>query len=286
VRVGPGPAITHGYQGIEYAVRAGAKVISCSWGGTGGGGQGRDAVNYAVENDVLFLAAAGNYNSSRRLYPAGYDNAIAVAATDAEDRKAGFSNYGAWVDISAPGVNVLSTHLNGNYQRMDGTSMACPLAAGVALLIRTLYPDIMLEAARGYLLYGAENIDDLNRDHIGQLGTGRINAYRSLVFGERPILTIQDVAIVEDDNDNHHLEPGERVSFTVSVSNFGGTSDAEEISITLSTEDPSITIHNNYAEFPDIGTGEDATNEDNPFEIEIEEDAAPHNVRFILRLEA
>lgn len=286
VRVGSAQSIPFGYQGIEYAVRVSAKVISCSWGGSQGGGQGRDVINYAVENDILVICAAGNYNSTRRHYPAGYDNAIAVAATDANDRKAGFSNYGAWIDISAPGVHVLSTYMGGGYRTMDGTSMACPFTASVALLIRSVYPDIMYNAARGYLLYGAEIIDDQNRGYEGQLGAGRINAHRSLMFGERPILVIKDVEVVEDENNNRHFEPGELVNLAVTISNSGGTNDAEEINVHLSTEDSTVTIINDSAELPDLRAGEEATNEDNPFEIEVAEDATPHSAQFTLRLTA
>jgi thermitase len=121
--------------GITYAADAGAKVISLSLGGPSSATTLQNAVNYAASKGVVVVAAAGNESTSAPSYPAYYSNAIAVAATDSYDRLASFSNYGSWVDVAAPGVDILSTVPGGYYAYMSGTSMATPLVAGIAGLL-------------------------------------------------------------------------------------------------------------------------------------------------------
>ncbi len=122
-------------QGIRYAADQGAQVINLSLGGKIGSKTLEAAVNYAWEQGSVVVAAAGNESTPLPSYPAYYENAIAVAATDENDAIAYFSNYGLWVDIAAPGVDIHSTIPNGGYASYSGTSMASPLVAGVAGLL-------------------------------------------------------------------------------------------------------------------------------------------------------
>ena len=128
--------------GITWAANNGAKVINLSLGSTWPSRTLQSAVNYAWNNGVVVVAAAGNSNSGRAFYPAYYTNCIAVAATDQSDAKASWSNFGKWVDIAAPGVDIFSTlpnHSNQigilNYGSLSGTSMSTAHVAGVAALV-------------------------------------------------------------------------------------------------------------------------------------------------------
>ncbi len=121
--------------GITYAADRGAKVISLSLGSSRGSHTLQRAIQYAKEKGSIIIAAAGNDGTSLPTYPAYYSNVIAVAATDKNDRKASFSNYGHWVDLAAPGVDIISTWLNNNYQNLSGTSMSTPFVAGIAGLL-------------------------------------------------------------------------------------------------------------------------------------------------------
>ncbi len=127
--------------GIMWATRHGADVINLSIGGPYTSATMQQAVNYAWNNGVVIVAAAGNGNSSNPTYPAAYENTIGVAATTESDQRAGFSNYGDFVAIAAPGVGILSTVRGGGYQAWSGTSMATPHVAGLAALVTSIHPD-------------------------------------------------------------------------------------------------------------------------------------------------
>ncbi|KON91952.1 alkaline serine protease [Rossellomorea marisflavi] len=121
--------------GIRYAADQGAKVLNLSLGCECNSTTLKSAVDYAWNKGAVVVAAAGNDNVSRTFQPASYPNAIAVGAIDSNDRKASFSNYGTWVDVTAPGVNIASTVPNNGYSYMSGTSMASPHVAGLAALL-------------------------------------------------------------------------------------------------------------------------------------------------------
>ena len=131
--------------GITWAADNQAKVINLSLGGPASSRTLQNAVNYAWKKGAVVVAAAGNSGNQSKTYPAAYANAIAVAATDNRDQKASFSEYGKWVDIAAPGVNVFSTFPNHpykinkspNYDYGSGTSMATPMTSAAAALIWT-----------------------------------------------------------------------------------------------------------------------------------------------------
>lgn len=285
VRVGDRQGIAYAYPGIIYAARTGAQVISCSFGGEQPSAQGRDAVNYAYEQGAVVLAAGGNENENLRIYPACFDHVVAVAATDSRDRKWDQgnlgSNFGDWIDISAPGQDILSCILRGRYGNKTGTSMACPFAASVVALILSINPDLSVEETLEILYEGADNIDEENPDYEGELGAGRINALNSVrLVGDRPDLFLGELEIIDDDNHNGRLDPGEEVQLTVNISRGFDEADLMWINVTLMTDDPAIDIINGAVEFPIIEVGQDSSNQNNPFVISVDEDAVPHTISF------
>lgn len=123
---------------IIYAVDNGAHILSNSWGGGAYSEALKEAIEYARDKNVLFVAAAGNSNTTRLSYPASYEveNVISVASSMQNDRRSFFSNYGVpHVHIAAPGSSILSTVLNNRYSNMSGTSMATPYVSGAAALL-------------------------------------------------------------------------------------------------------------------------------------------------------
>jgi thermitase len=157
---------------ITWVTDRGAKVISMSLGG-GAATTLQNAVRYAASHDVLVVAAAGNDGNSTLEYPAAYAEVVSVAATDARDSRASFSNTNADVEVAAPGVNVLSSYNDGGYRVLSGTSMATPHVSGVAAVIRTRNPTFTAAQARSKLDASVDDKGPAGRDT--SFGFGRVN---------------------------------------------------------------------------------------------------------------
>jgi subtilisin family serine protease len=173
-------SISHGYEGVIWAADHGANIINMSWGGSGYSTTGANAIDYAWSRGVILVAAAGNNGTNAPVYPAAYSNVIAVAATDINDHVASFSNFGTYVDVCAPGVNIYSTVPSNNYDYKSGTSMAAPMVAGLAGLLMSAKSTVTRQEVIDCLLQTAVNIDGINAAYAGQLGSGRINAYEAV----------------------------------------------------------------------------------------------------------
>jgi serine protease len=170
------------YQGVVYAADRGARIISLSWGSYASSITGQQVINYAHNKGAIVFAAAGNDNTDIPVYPAGYNHVVAVAATDVNDIKSSFSNYGTWVDLSAPGSAILSTITGATpaYGNMSGTSMATPLTAGLAGLMLSHNPQLTAADLEAILKKTALNHYAVNSTHTGKLGTGRIDAAKAV----------------------------------------------------------------------------------------------------------
>lgn len=170
--------------GIIWSADNGARVINLSLGGSSSSTTLSNAINYAFGKGVVIVAASGNNNSSRRFYPAYYSNTIAIAASDQNDKKASFSNYGSWVELAAPGVSILST-TNSAYESWSGTSMATPFVAGLAALVASHNPSWSNSTIRSKI--------EQTADKISGTGTywtyGRINACKALDCTPSTLLT-------------------------------------------------------------------------------------------------
>ncbi len=170
---------------IRYAADKGAHIINMSLGGTSSPAAVNDAVQYAAKKGVTIVAAAGNDNTSRTMYPAAYKNVIAVSATMANDGKASFSNYGNYVDVSAPGVNILSTTARSRYAAYNGTSMATPIISGTAALILAKNPFLTGAEVEYVLKNSAVDLGSKGKDIY--FGNGRVNTARALEKTPAPI---------------------------------------------------------------------------------------------------
>jgi parallel beta-helix repeat protein len=195
---------------LYYAVNKGADVTSNSWGASDFSQTLQDAINYAHSQGVITVAAAGNDNQYYfPHYPASMEHVISVAATNSKDEKSTFSNYGAGIDISAPGVDVLSLRATGTsigtpydtYTTIaSGTSMSCPHVAGVIALLLSQYPDISSDEIAARLLDCTDDISVVNPYYEGLLGHGRLNAYKALRFNSEGTVTLDEEKYSCSDN--------------------------------------------------------------------------------------
>jgi subtilisin family serine protease len=173
--------ITDGYEGVTWAINNGADVINMSWGGSGGSQTGQNIMNAGNTAGVVLVAAAGNDDVSSTFFPAGFNFVISVASTSSSDAKSSFSNYGTWIDISAPGSSIRSTIPGTGYALKSGTSMASPLVAGLCGLMLSANPILTPADVLSCLQESADNINSQNSAYIGELGGGRINAEASII---------------------------------------------------------------------------------------------------------
>jgi thermitase len=177
--------------GIVWAVDHGAQVINMSLGGPQSDPTLERAVRYAFSRNVPVIVAAGNETTSELRYPAAIAGVISVGAVDNNRQLASFSNFGSWVSVVAPGVQILSTMPtrsvfmteNEGYQTrydfMDGTSMAAPIVAGLVGLIRSRHPELTPAQIKTRLEGTAIDLGTPGFDT--QFGNGMINAPRALL---------------------------------------------------------------------------------------------------------
>lgn len=158
-------------------------VMSCSWVTSGSVAAIANAIINANNHNVLVCFAAGNDNRDTDVsprYPGAMSEVLSVAATDHNDVRASFSNYGSTVDVAAPGKSIYSTVPDDTHGSKSGTSMSCPLTAGLAGLIWSLNPTLTNQEVRTLIEDNCDNIDGKNPAFAGKLGSGRINAYKAL----------------------------------------------------------------------------------------------------------
>ena len=170
--------------GIYYATNNGAKVINLSLGGASYSTTLKNAVDYAWGKGVLIAASAGNDGKEIKRYPASYPNVMSVAATDNKDARADFSNYNDQIDVSAPGVDVLSTLIYKKgireYGLGTGTSMACPHVAGLAGLLFAQDSNRTNTQVRTIIEESADDLSGIGWDKY--FGHGKINVYAALTY--------------------------------------------------------------------------------------------------------
>lgn len=271
--------------GYAYCVDNGANVISLSFGGYWSSGYEQSIINNAWDQGVLTFAAAGNDNVSTPHYPSAYVNVVAVAATNQSDQKVYFSNYGTWIDICAPGVNILSTVPNNSYVSWDGTSMACPISAGLACLIWSAQPEWTNQQVMQQIFDTCVDIYPLNPSYLGLLGNGRIDAGAALSGIAVPIIEFTDILFDDSaGNNDGRPDPGETLNIFISVVNSSNLIAGTNVEVTLTCDDPDIIIENAVSNLGNIPPEATTNNNSDPIVFSVDENAEAHEVTFTLTI--
>jgi subtilisin family serine protease len=208
-----------------YGADNGAVISQNSWGYTNAGDVEQvvlDAIDYFIAeagkdengnqvgpmNGGIVIFAAGNSNRDDLWYPGRYEPTLAVSALNNKDVRSYYSNFGTWVDIAAPGGEmlfaddpggVLSTIANNGYAFLQGTSMACPHVSGVAALLVSKFggPGFTPTALRQRLTERVTDVNGPNPDYVGKLGSGKVNVFAALSendgIGPNPITDLEVV---------------------------------------------------------------------------------------------
>lgn len=286
-------SVGDGIASILYAADNGAQVVNCSWGFTSYSQSLKEAIEYAFQKGVVVVAAAGNGSmEAAEFYPGGYGNVLTVAATDNLDQKASFTNFGAAVDVSAPGVDILSlragttdmyldggTHVvDTRYFRASGTSMAAPHVSGLAALLFAENPTWTGKQVMAQIVATADGLADAG------LGSGRVNAPAALTAPPtRQRLQYEGLTIVpESGADDGYLRAGQSYLITASVRSIGAPTYAV---VELATFDNFVIVADYAAPLNDLPAWEVVSNASHPFRIEVSPNAPKlHRVDFTLAI--
>jgi serine protease len=272
-------SVYRGYSGILYAAELlyanGKKaVINASWGGPFRSQIAQDVITYAtLERGALVIGAAGNENSSAPHYPSSYDHVLSVAATDASDMKAGFSNFGKTVDIAAPGSSIRTTGYslssqtpNAVYGNISGTSFSSPIVAGAAALVWAHNPTFTAtQVAEQLRVTADESFYATNPAYNRLLGKGRLDIKRALTL-EFPSLRASKPRMLN--NNGTALEPGQNGKLFLTFTNYLKTS-TSGTQVTITSLSGSVTILKGNITLGIVPEGTSISNSLNPFELRI-----------------
>jgi PKD repeat protein len=164
--------------GLEWCIRNNIQAVNMSFSSYIDNKSLQDAIANTIKAGVMLVASAGNNGSSKPTYPASYPGVISVCATDAKDNRTNWSNSGPDIDLSAPGVDIPSTYINGGYALLSGTDIATPHVTGTLAL--ALAAKIKLTDVEKALFDKADDLGDRGKDDL--YGYGLVNAKKTAYY--------------------------------------------------------------------------------------------------------
>lgn len=281
VTTGKDVVIAEGYEGIKYAVDNGAKIINVSWGNYEYTLTGEEIVQYALDHGALIVASAGNDGQEGIFYPAGYEGTLAVTAADESDGIANFSNYGFNVDVTSPGVNILSTWQDDAYSSQTGTSLSSPIVSGIAGLVWAQHPGLTPLQVAQRIRVSSDEPGSLSAVYTNKTGFGRVNANAAVTSSSLKSVRITDYTITDSGNQNGILEQGETGSLVVELKNY--LNPVSSVNVSFTTSSNAVTLGNSSVTTGALASLDLFTNNSTPLTFTVNNDA-PENteVNFLL----
>lgn len=278
------PYITHGYDGILYAAKAGFyndnfTIINNSWGG--GGYNEYEQITIDIVHDdygAVIFAAGGNGNENTwneeysSHYPSSYEHVISVCPLGTGDNWSHWATYHESIDLASPGENIRSTRINNGYATWTGSSMASPIAAGTIGLLRSYNMNWTNEMLETMILATADPVNyEVNTEGYlqGMLGYGRVDALKAISTPLFPKFDLAGIDIFLPNDPSGVISPGDYIELMVILFNNEDWGTAVDLSGTLITEEEELSISNESVEFDNIPPGVPALNAGSPFTIEV-----------------
>lgn len=266
-----------GYEGIVYSADMGCQVINASWGNTFYSPMNESVVRYATINkNALVISAAGNSNLNEKFYPASYEYAISVTATNQTDTKWVNSTFNVSADIAAPGENIRSTWPFNGYDISSGTSFAAPQVSAAAALLKAHKPAYnAIQLGERLKVTADSSIYQVpgNANFYHRLGSGRLNIHRALTDPDRPSIVAKNIMI--NGVANEKISAGTQASITADFMNY--LEPASNLSIRLVSESPHFTVISPAIQVGGLGMMQTFSNSSQAFILEVAADA-PMNV--------
>ncbi|MGE7603938.1 S8 family serine peptidase [Peribacillus sp. NPDC097675] len=204
--------------GIDYAVKSGADIINLSLTME----DYTEVLDYSIQSawkkGILIVAAAGNDDVETEQYPAALNHVLGISATTKQDKKADFSNYGAYIDLAAPGVDIYSTIPWNSYELMSGTSMSAPVVSGISALVLSKNPFLTPSEVTDILQTSSKDLGPIGRDDL--YGYGRVDAHNALTHTPAPLskLTKSGTTLIENGSNTLSLSFKAKKGTNISVS--------------------------------------------------------------------
>lgn len=282
-----GANLDFGFQAIVYAADMHARIVNCSWGGTGCSDAEQDAINYAYAEGCGVVAAAGNSGGDypfQDLYPAAYDHVFSVAAVDGNGNNADFSDFNTHVDVSAPGVDVTSTVTGNGYvtSGADGTSFASPNAAGVVALVLQQFPNLTVGQAMEQVRVTGDPVLGLDSDRIYFEGHGIADAFRAVSDTNTYSARVDSITI-KDHNGIGTFAPGESGGIIIHAMNYLKPLDHLMARVEVVNGANYVTLQQTTIPFGAVATMQEVSNEPTVFQITVA-DSAPQNTEVLIRV--
>jgi hypothetical protein len=266
--------------GIYYAVSEGAWAISMSFGGMSPYPALAQACLAAWDAGLVLFASAGGDGARAIRYPAGCEGVECVAATGRNMRRVSWTNWGPWIDVCAPGEDILATvpRASGFYGALDGTSIATPVAAAVASWIKCVHPEASNAEALQILHDCSEPVDD-SLYRIGEFGAGIVNMGNVIARESCCDLRLARWRFNDaSGNANGRPDPGETCAVVITYVNAPGFRDATGVRSAVACSSSGVVMLKDTASFPDIAAGDSADCSADSFVMFVPDSAPPQRV--------